>query len=306
LALDRQSIEKRDFPIGRRGYEPDAVDSHLAQIAGEVDDLRAGSGSSGRTSLASTAAAQVQAIVEAAEQSAASIEREAQDDAARIRDEANRDAESTRSDAIGQSQEHVSKVRESSSGMLARVDAMESELGALIESLRTGGNRLTADLSLLEGNMGELYSAAGEVSPPSGGSQPAPAPPAPEQSVAPEAAATASGVPQTGDDEVADEADELGYEGADDAAAQAEAVNSASGATPPEDDGAAGEDVSLAAGEASTATLSDTDDVEGARLVALNMALNGQSRDETDRYLSENFELSDRGALLDEVYATVE
>ena len=47
-------------------------------------------------------------------------------------------------------------------------------------------------------------------------------------------------------------------------------------------------------------------DVEGARLVALNMALNGTSREETDRYLAENFDLADRGALLDEVYATVE
>jgi hypothetical protein len=46
--------------------------------------------------------------------------------------------------------------------------------------------------------------------------------------------------------------------------------------------------------------------VEGARLIALNMALNGQSRDETDRYLRDNFELPDRAALLDEVYATVE
>ena len=50
----------------------------------------------------------------------------------------------------------------------------------------------------------------------------------------------------------------------------------------------------------------DDDDVEGARLIALNMALNGQSREETDRYLAENFDLSDRAALLDEVYATVE
>jgi hypothetical protein len=48
------------------------------------------------------------------------------------------------------------------------------------------------------------------------------------------------------------------------------------------------------------------EDVEGARLIALNMALNGQSRAETDRYLAENFDLSDRDALLDEVYATVE
>ena len=47
------------------------------------------------------------------------------------------------------------------------------------------------------------------------------------------------------------------------------------------------------------------DDSEGARLIALNMALNGTPRDETDRYLSENFELADREALLDEVYARV-
>jgi hypothetical protein len=47
-------------------------------------------------------------------------------------------------------------------------------------------------------------------------------------------------------------------------------------------------------------------DVEGARLVALNMALNGTARDETDRYLRDNFDLADRDGLLDEVYATVE
>jgi hypothetical protein len=47
-------------------------------------------------------------------------------------------------------------------------------------------------------------------------------------------------------------------------------------------------------------------DIEGARLVALNMALNGTAREETDRYLAENFNVVDRAALLDEVYATVE
>ena len=48
------------------------------------------------------------------------------------------------------------------------------------------------------------------------------------------------------------------------------------------------------------------DDIEGARLVALNMALNGTPREETDRYLAENFQLGDRAGLLDEVYASVE
>jgi hypothetical protein len=42
---------------------------------------------------------------------------------------------------------------------------------------------------------------------------------------------------------------------------------------------------------------------EGARLVALNMALNGTPREETAAYLAENFDLPDQDALLDEVYS---
>jgi hypothetical protein len=44
---------------------------------------------------------------------------------------------------------------------------------------------------------------------------------------------------------------------------------------------------------------------EGARVIALNMALNGAPRGETARYLSENFDLDNPEALLDEVYARV-
>jgi cell division septum initiation protein DivIVA len=47
------------------------------------------------------------------------------------------------------------------------------------------------------------------------------------------------------------------------------------------------------------------DEAESARLIALNMALNGESREATDKYLAENFDLGDREALLDEVYASV-
>jgi hypothetical protein len=44
---------------------------------------------------------------------------------------------------------------------------------------------------------------------------------------------------------------------------------------------------------------------EGARVIALNMALNGSPREDTARYLDENFELENPDALLDEVYARV-
>ncbi len=46
-------------------------------------------------------------------------------------------------------------------------------------------------------------------------------------------------------------------------------------------------------------------ELESARLVALNMALDGASRDEVDQYLGENFGLSNRKALLDDVYASI-
>ena len=36
------------------------------------------------------------------------------------------------------------------------------------------------------------------------------------------------------------------------------------------------------------------------------MALNGESREDAERYLAENFELADRGKLIDEVYAAIE
>jgi DivIVA domain-containing protein len=44
-------------------------------------------------------------------------------------------------------------------------------------------------------------------------------------------------------------------------------------------------------------------DSAAARIVALDMALSGSAREDTDRYLAENYDLPDRAALLDEVYA---
>ena len=288
MALDRQSIEKRDFPIGRRGYEPEAVDEHLAQLADEIDQLQRSAQKRSGASLAQAASEQVRAIVEAAEQSAAAIETEARQEADRIRSDAQQSAQRTEKEAVDRSREHVSNVHEQSSLMLQRVDAMEQELTALIESLRTGANRLNADLSLLETNMDDLYTAAGgsrsepvsavaqqrevEVPPPPA---PTPAPPAPPQAVA----------PVVEEDEVGDE-------------------EPAAAAAPPQP--VAVPDPAPAQPAAAPAPApGDTGDIEGARLIALNMALNGQSREETDRYLAENFDLPDRQSLLDEVYESV-
>jgi hypothetical protein len=65
------------------------------------------------------------------------------------------------------------------------------------------------------------------------------------------------------------------------------------------------EPAAVASAEPAAAARPAGDGQEGARVIALNMALNGSPRDETARYLAENFELDDPDALLDEVYARV-
>ncbi|MGI8414273.1 MAG: DivIVA domain-containing protein [Solirubrobacteraceae bacterium] len=286
MALERQSIEKKDFPIGRRGYDPEAVDAHLSGVAEEVEELKRSARRRTET-LASSASEQVRAIVEAAETSAADIQRQAEEDAQEIRDEADSAAQASREQAVAQARDYVGRVSESTAVMGQRLDAMESELGALIESLRTGSNRLTADLQLLDGNLTEVKEAviprprfereagsaegeplAGDIEP--GGEEE-------DQAVSSEAAAT-------------DESDQS-WEDRLEMVSQRDEPLEESASQP------------VAAASAGTG---GSDDTEGARLIALNMALNGTPRQETDRYLSDNFQLSDRPGLLEEVYASVE
>jgi DivIVA domain-containing protein len=290
VALERQSIEKKDFPIGRRGYDPEAVDTHLRSLADEVDELKRSSRRRSET-LASSASEQVRAIVEAAENSAAEIQRQAEEEAQDIRSEASSEAQATREQATAQARDYVGKVSESTSVMQQRLDAMESELGALIESLRTGSNRLNADLQLLEGNLGEVSEAVSprpRFEPEAPGSFAEEPEGVPEADLFEEQATTQAGNAAPSYDEPIAEAepDHLPEpEGPHEPEYEPEPMPATPQAAEPTD------------GE---------DDSEGARLIALNMALNGTPREETDRYLAENFHLADRDRLLDEVYASVE
>jgi hypothetical protein len=257
VELDRQSIEKRDFPIGRRGYDPAAVDAHLRALATEVEELRYSLESRTGETLGSSAGTQVQGILEAAEATAADIEQKAADDARETRAQANSDAAATRADAVARAQAHVAAVARATSTLSERVESMDAQSAALVASLREGTARLANDLLAVETNMGELYDAAsGRADAPSQAEsrQDSPAPPAtPTPPPLPFPPSSSSTSPQS-----------------------------------PEPTSDAGEDL------------------DGARLIALNMALNGESRVDTDRYLAEHYELSDRHKLLDEVYAAIE
>jgi DivIVA domain-containing protein len=307
VALDRQSIEKKDFPIGRRGYDPAAVDAHLAGLADELEELKRSTRR--RTeSLAVSASEQVRAIVEAAETSAHEIQHQAEDEAREIRDEASTEARMTRENATSQARDYVGKVSESTATMLQRLEAMESEMSALFESLRTGSNRLGADLQLLEGNLDEVRDAVAprprfepeSAAPPVGASVPEPEPaPAITASVPePEPAPAISG-PLPEHDLFAEQAEP-----------ESSGATEAPGESPSGPGDAAEEEAEKEQAPGADATREDAngrgDDTESARLIALNMALSGSTREETDRYLADHFRLTDRRGLLDEVFESLE
>jgi hypothetical protein len=272
VEFDRQAIEKRDFPIVRRGYEPAAVDAHLRALAAEIEDLqRATSGGGPEASLASTAGTQVQSILQAAETAAADIERQARESASNAREDADEDATRTRNEAVAQAQAHVAAVAQATSILLERVASMDGQASALTESLAAGASRLAADLAAVETNMGELYDAASGRA-----AADAPRPDAPTRAPSPPVVPPQTAPPQTAPAAPA-------------AAASRPARPAGSSGKTPAETGAA------ASGE-----------LDSARLVALNMALNGDSRKDAERYLAEHFELIDQQKLVDEVYAAIE
>ena len=208
--MDRDAIERHDFPVGRRGYDQEAVDAHLRRIADEFERLRGRTPAAQPASpLAAGASEQVRLILEAAEASAAEL----------------------RADAGREAGEHVARVKDAAGGMVSRLDELESELRGLLDALRRSGERLNDGLARLQAQTGDLAGAA------------APA---------------------------RDDRGEAAHDDLDD-------VVAANGAP-------------------------SSDDEAGARLIALNMALSGAPREETARYLAENFELADAEGLLDGVY----
>jgi DivIVA domain-containing protein len=227
--MDRPSIQRSDFPTVRRGYEPDAVDAHLRQIADEVEALRS------RGPVASAASSQVQKILEAAESA----------------------ADQLRADAGEEAREHIHRVSTAARELLERLGAMHDELGSMMDRLREEAGRLSAELRTLERDVVELAPPMEEDE------EPEPVVPEPEPVAdVPEPEEPVEGTPET-------------------AAGKA---RSKRGRAKPEPE-------------------AKPDDEEAARLVALDMALAGTPRDETEQYLAEHYTLADPGAILDDVYA---
>jgi DivIVA domain-containing protein len=237
--VDREEIERQDFPAARRGYDAAAVHEHLRRVADEFEALarRPAPGS-----LAEGASTRVQAIIEAAETSAQQL----------------------REDAGREASEHVERVGEAARELLAKLDRVHGELDALLSALKTTAQSVAGSLEALSRDVETLGRA--------------------------DRAGAVPTVEAAADEPGADEAGRLAE--ADEAVSSVEA----------DEPVAAVPTVEAVAAPAANGALSD--DEAGARLVALNMALDGAPRDEAGRYLAEHFDLPDLDALLDDVYAS--
>ena len=321
MELDRHFIERNDFGVARRGYDPDEVDRHLRELADAVAELKRSQRRS-PASLASAAADQVRGIVEAAERSAADIQEQAEAEARRITEDASARARETREKADADATSRVQDAETATERMLERTNGVESEIdrllgemrsaaGALVENLRSSAQGLNQELTSIReefagvrearlepGRDGAAGAAAVEVEDepdialepePSAVDEPGPVDAEPEVVAEVEEETAVRDVPPEEDIEESPIAE---------AAAEADTEV----AEPEEEAPAVPEE---APAESSSRGGRSIRGAEGARLIALNMALNGTPRDETARYLSANFELDDQDALLDEVYARV-
>ena len=213
--------------------------------------------------------------------------------------------------------------------MLERADAIEAQIAQLLDGLRASADAMTADirggadqlgreLADIRRGLGEARTARPEPTETLHEEPPPPAAPEPATRAGagvcgagarysePEPAAGArarvqrarAGIcraaraghlaPQPEDESLKIQGDELQDRGTRSAGARARAVPAR---------GRAGAEPEPAAGGGGGAGS------EGARLIALNMALNGTPRAETAAYLADNFDLPDQDALLDEVYS---
>jgi DivIVA domain-containing protein len=136
MGLDRDDIERHDFPTARRGYDPGAVDAHLRRVADEFDKLGrpAPAPAPPQPGLAAGASQQVRAILEAAEAGAAEL----------------------RAEAGAEARGHVERVEGAANEMVTRLGELQGELDRLLGALKASASVLSEGLLDMRARVEEM------------------------------------------------------------------------------------------------------------------------------------------------------
>ena len=342
MDLDRSQIERSDFVLARRGYDPAAVDAHLREIAAAVERLqdRVEELSARPETLSQAANERLQRILDAAETSAAELRTEAGEEARALISEAQGEARTMSEDAESRarqrdlesettSAERLTRVDRRASELITRADSLDDEADRLLERIRDAAvgavetlrgdvDALRAELEALPGESVPAVGATGETS--------ELASVGPFEADEPLEEEVSETEPYLGEEVRADsepDDDDLsrGDASADDEEPLGdEVIPEPRGGDPLPEPPARRRAATDEEAEYEAPAIGDDEpdelpppddqggaepDTEGARLIALNMALSGSSREETADYLRDTFGVED-DALLDDVYERVQ
>jgi hypothetical protein len=275
--MEREQIIREDFPTSRKGWDPAAVRAHLERVADS-----AGAGPA-EPNLGDVAAGQVRSVLAAAESAASEIGARAKAEAAEIVASARAEADELLNRAKADAGTHTGAAQEAVDGLVAEAEALRAQV---------------ADLSRRVAGAAPAAEGPGPVI------DPEPTPPTiPEPTPDPVPEPIPDPVPEPTPDPSPDPLPEPTPEPAA-AAATPEPVAVANGDST--DDliaqlrAGAGEPAP-ANGDPAAPAISGSD-VGAARLVAMNMALDGADRDAIAGQLRTEFgEVPGLEGLLDEV-----
>jgi len=309
--MERDQILRDNFPTVRKGWDPAAVTAHLREIAD------AGPPSAdGGTSLADTAAERVRSVIAAAEETAAQLEREARARAESLESSARSESDSTLREARAEADRLVAAAREEASGRVVQarnaVEDLIAQAGELSSRVGTLGEELAGSIRPSASATDATAEVPGPVivPEPTPPAIPEPTPdPVPEPTPDPVPEPTPEPSPQPIPDPVPeptpDPAPDL-----PDAPEPAPPVPEPAPPPPAASNGVSTDDLIEQLRSASTPANGAPPppdpgaDLGAARLVAMNMTLDGASREEIATELKRGFgEVPDLDGMLDEVFA---
>lgn len=311
-ALNRSAITGVSFSTVVEGYDREEVARHLAVIAERVEQARA---------TGPEASDELHSILEGAQQSAAALRETALREAREITEQARREADVERARANDEATTQIRQANAAVRGLLERVNALQlgveesqqrvqaaaaamaerlaessqplvAVLGERAEALGAELDLIGSGLARRESELPAVTGPAPTVASPAALTTPAPAPLLQEPQSPSGAGEEAGAGLAAGDLEVA---------ARDLATASGRKAPSAVGPAPSVDGPeASAVEPAPSAGEPEAARRTGS---ERARIVALNMALGGKPREETERHLQEEFDLDDTTGILDEAYS---
>lgn len=307
--MEREQILRDDFPSARKGWDPGAVRAHLRAVADS------GGAERGASPLADGAAERVRTVIAAAEELASEISADAQVEAERLLAEARGEAEQLLAEARNEADARVEQARAAVGSLVAQADELRTRVGTLGEEL-AGSIRSNAV------PIGAATASRTSAEVPGPAVVPEPTPPlTPEPTPDPVPEPTPDPVPEPTPDPVPERVPDPTPPDPAPAPDLPDAPEPAPPAPEPEiqppvavsasastDDLIAqlrcGSGVAAAANGTTVAPAVSGSDHGAARLVAMNMALDGTSRERIAAQLRTEFgDVADLDGMLDDVLA---